>query len=44
MHEELRALPVSARSTWLIERNQKARAKIAQKIEALREQLHTSAK
>lgn len=36
MHEELRALPASSRTTRLIERNEAARAKIAEKLGTLR--------
>lgn len=39
MRDELQALPVSTRSRWLLERNQKAAAKIAQKLEQTRDKL-----
>jgi hypothetical protein len=38
MHEELRALPASSRATRLIERNERERARIAEKLGALRDQ------
>ncbi|HEY1107149.1 MAG TPA: hypothetical protein VGE76_00910 [Opitutaceae bacterium] len=39
MRDELQALPVSTRSRWLLDRNQKAAAKIAQKLEQTRDKL-----
>lgn len=41
MHDELRAAPDSTRTKWLLERNEKARARIAEKLEAAREKLLT---
>lgn len=39
MHDELCAVPESTRTKWLIERNEKARARIAEKLDAAREKL-----
>lgn len=39
MRDELHALPISTRSRWLLERNEKASAKIAQKLEQTRDKL-----
>lgn len=38
VQDELRALPASARTTRLLERNERERAKIAEKLGALRDQ------
>lgn len=39
MRDELHALPTSTRSRWLLGRNEKAAAKIAQKLEQTRDKL-----
>ena len=41
MHDELRSLPDSTRAAWLLERNRKAQAKIAEKLGTLRDKDHT---